>query len=227
MLFRSLPVVDAQQRLVGVITADDIVDVIEEEATEDTFRLSGVSDEERVFSPIRVSMQKRLPWLGVNLFTAFLAAAVYSLFDETVAKIAVLAALPSIVAGQGGNAATQRITILVRGMATGEVELSDAWRVIGKEMWIGLLQGLALALVVGAGVAIWKSSPLLGLVIAVAMVGNLVVAGFAGTAIPFLLKKVRLDPALASAVIVTTFTDCCGFAFSLGLATLLLKYLQA
>lgn len=224
--FLVLPVVDAEQRLLGVITADDIVDVIEEEATEDTFRLSGVSDEERVFSPIAVSMKKRVPWLVVNLFTAFLAAWVYNLFTGTVDALPFLAALPSIVAGQGGNAATQRITILVRGLATGEVEMKDAWPVILKEMWIGLLQGLALALLVGSGVALWQNKPVLGLVIAVAMVGNLVVAGFAGTAVPFLLKKLKLDPALASAVIVTTFTDCCGFVFALGLATLLLRYLS-
>jgi magnesium transporter len=114
----------------------------------------------------------------------------------------------------------------VRGLATSEAEMADAWPVILKEMWIGLLQGLALAVLVGSGVALWQQKPVLGLVIGVAMIGNLVVAGFAGTGIPFLLKKLKLDPALASAVVVTTFTDCCGFVFSLGLATVLLRYLQ-
>jgi len=223
--FQALPVVDAEHRLLGVITNDDLVEVIEDEATEDAFRLAGVPDEERVFSSVGDSMKKRLPWLVVNLGTAFLAAAVYNLFTTTVDALPFLAALPSIVAGQGGNAATQRITILVRGLATGEVESEDAMRVILKEIWIGLLQGLALALVVGVGVAIWRNNWVVGGVIGVAMIGNMVVAGLAGTAIPFLLKLIKLDPALASAVIVTTFTDCCGFALSLGLATLLLRYL--
>lgn len=224
--FMALPVVDAEQRLLGVITVDDLVDVIEEEAAEDTFRLAGVSDEERIWSPISVSMKKRLPWLMINLGTAFFAAWVYSLFNGTVDALPFLAALPTMVAGQGGNAATQRITILVRGLATGEVDLQDTWRVIIKEVWIGLLQGLALALVVGVGVAVWKNSPLMGIILAVAMIGNMLVAGLVGTGIPFLLRLLKIDPALASAVVVTTFTDCCGFAFSLGLATLLLNQLK-
>lgn len=224
--FMVLPVVDAEQRLIGVITSDDLVDVIEEEATEDAFRLAGVSDEERVFSPLHMSMKKRLPWLVVNLGTAFLAAAVYNLFDGTIRVLPFIASLPSIVAGQGGNAATQVITILVRGLATGEADLKDTLRIALKEARLGLLQGLALAILVGSGIAIWQHSPILGLVIGIAMVGNLVVAGLVGTAIPFLLKALKLDPALASAVIVTTFTDCCGFAFSLGLATLLLNQIK-
>lgn len=223
--FMSLPVVDAEQRLIGVITLDDIVDVIEEEAAEDTFRLAGVSDEERIWSPISVSMKKRLPWLMINLGTAFFAAWVYSKFNGTVEALPFLAALPTMVAGQGGNAATQRITILVRGLAMGEADLSDSWRIIAKEVWIGLLQGLALALVVGLGVTFWKNSPLVGGILAAAMIGNMLVAGLVGTGVPFLLKLLKIDPALASAVVVTTFTDCCGFAFSLGLATLLLKQL--
>lgn len=223
--FMALPVVDAEQRLIGVITHDDIVDVIEEEAAEDTFRLAGVSDEERIWSPISVSMKKRLPWLMINLGTAFFAAWVYSQFNSTIDALPFLAALPTMVAGQGGNAATQRITILVRGMAMGEADLRDSGRIIAKEVWIGLLQGLALALVVGVGVAMWKNSAMLGGILAVAMIGNMLVAGLVGTGVPFLLKLLKIDPALASSVIVTTFTDCCGFAFSLGLATLLIKQL--
>lgn len=224
--FLALPVVDADNRLLGVITVDDLVDVIEEEATQDAFRLAGISDEESVWSPIRLSMKRRVPWLAVNLGTAFLAAWVFGLFESTNAQLAWFAALPSIVAGQGGNAATQRITILVRGLATGEVELKHAWQVIFKEIWIGLLQGLLLAVLVGGGVALWKGNVFAGLVIATAMVGNLVIAGLAGTGIPFLLKKLKLDPALASAVVVTTFTDCCGFLFAWGLATLMLNFLR-
>lgn len=223
--FIALPVVDADKRLLGIITVDDLVDVIEEEATEDVYRLSGVPDEERVWSPIGFSLRKRLPWLYVNLGTAFLAAYVVSLFESTIAQVAILAAMQSIVAGQGGNAATQRITIMVRGIALNEVDLKDVWRVLVKETFLGLLQGLSIAAVVGLGVALWKGNAVLGFVVGAAMLGNLIVAGAAGTAIPFLLKRLKIDPALASAVIVTTFTDCCGFAFSLGLATLLLRHL--
>jgi magnesium transporter len=224
--FLALPVVDPQNRLVGIITVDDVVDVIEEEATEDVYRLGGVPDEERVWSPIGFSLRRRLPWLYINLGTAFLAAWVVSLFEETIAQVAILAAMQSIVAGQGGNAATQRVTIIVRSLALGEAELKDAWRVLTKEALVGLFQGLAVAVVVGAGVAIWQNSPALGFVIGAAMMGNLVVAGIAGAGVPFALKAVKIDPALASPVIVTTFTDVCGFAFSLGLATLLINYLQ-
>lgn len=225
--YLALPVVDAENRLLGIITVDDVVDVIEEEATEDVYRLGGVPDEEKVFSPLSFSLRRRLPWLFVNLGTAFLAASVVGLFEATIAQVAILAAMQSIVAGMGGNAATQRVTILVRGLALDEVELSDALPVIGKEALLGLLQGVAIAAVVFIGVALWEQSIPLAAVIAVAMVGNLIVAGLAGAAVPFVLKALKIDPALASSVIVTTFTDCCGFAFALGLATIMLSYLPA
>jgi magnesium transporter len=223
--FLALPVVDAEGVLLGIITVDDLVDVIEEEANEDAFRLAGVSDEESVWSPIRTSMRKRLPWLGVNLLTAFVAASVFGLFEGTTNRLPWFAALPGIVAGLGGNAATQRITILVRGLATGDVELKDAWRVIGRETLIGLLQGSLLALFAIAGVTLWTGKASAGLVIALAMVGNLIVAGIIGTSVPFLLKRLNLDPALASSIIVTMFTDSCGFLFSFALAISLIRYL--
>ncbi len=223
--FLALPVVDAEGHLLGVITVDDLVDVIQEEAEEDTFRLAGVSDEESVWSPVRTSMRKRLPWLGVNLVTAFVAANVFGLFESTTQQIPWFAALPGIVAGQGGNAATQRITILVRGLATGDVDLGDAWRVIGREVFLGLLQGLILSVFVVLGVTLWTRKPIAGAIIALAMLGNMIVAGLVGTGVPFLLKKLKLDPALSSAVVVTTFTDSCGFFFTFGLAILLMRYL--
>ena len=223
--FLALPVVDAGNRLLGVITVDDLVGVIEEEATEDVYRLGGVPDEEKAFSPIGFSLRRRLPWLYINLGTAFLAALVVSLFEDTIAQVAILAAMQSIVAGQGGNAATQRVTIIVRALATGEVSLRDAPYIVGKEALLGILQGLAVALVVGLGIAAWEQNWVLGGVIAIALAGNLIVAGVVGAFIPFILKRLGIDPALASSVIVTTFTDCCGFAFSLGLATLLIDYL--
>ncbi|MCL5996076.1 MAG: magnesium transporter [Chloroflexi bacterium] len=222
----ALPVVDANGVLLGVITYDDLVDVIEEEATEDVYRLGGVPDEDYPLSPVTYSLRRRLPWLYINLVTAFLAAWVVSLFESTIAQVAILAALQSIVAGQGGNAATQVITIMVRGIATGDVTRHNALKALGKEALQGLFQGLAVALIVGAGVALWQGNPVLGLVIGVAMVGNLVVAGVAGALVPLGLRVVHIDPALASSVIVTTFTDCCGFAFALGLATLLINYLR-
>lgn len=223
--FLALPVVDADNRLLGVITVDDLVNVVEEEAVEDAFRLSGVTDEESVNSSMLTSFKRRMPWLYINLGTAFLAATVVSLFENTISQIAILAAMQGIVAGQGGNAATQRIAIVVRGLATGDVDSSNAARILGKETLLGLLQGVGTAVVVGAGVALWQRNAVLGLIMALAMTGNLIVAGIVGTGVPILLQKLKIDPALASAVIVTTFTDCCGFALSLGLATLLLQYL--
>jgi magnesium transporter len=224
--FLALPVVDSAGRLLGVITVDDLVDVIEEEASEDTFRLAGVSDEESVWSPVGASLKKRMPWLMINLGTAFLSAYVFSLFQRTTDLLPWFAALPGIVAGQGGNAATQRITILVRGFATGDVELKDGLRVIGRELWIGLLQGLMLAVFLIIGISLWKRNWVAGAIVGVAMIGNLLVAGLIGTAVPFLLKRFKLDPALSSAVIITMFTDSFGFLFAWGLATALLNYLQ-
>jgi len=223
--FLALPVVDPQNRLVGIITVDDVVDVIEEEATEDVYRLGGVPDEERVWSPLGFSLRKRLPWLVINLGTAFLAGWVASLFEATIAKVAILGALQSIVAGQGGVAVTQRITIIVRGLALDEVELGDVWRVLAKETFVSFLQGLVIAILVGVGVGLWQRNWVLGAIMAVSMLANMVVAGVVGATIPFMLKRMHIDPALASSVIATTFTDCCGFLFSLGLATILINYL--
>ncbi len=223
----AMPVVDNDGRLVGVINHNDIVDVIEEEATEDIYRLANVSDGDlQVFSPVRMSVGRRLPWLLVNLFTAFLAASVISLFEATIAKLAVLAVFQSIVAGQGGNAGTQTLAMMVRGLALGEIEFKDAWRAMAREAGIGLIHGLAVGVCVAIGAWLWRGIPVLGLVIGLAMIGNMIAAGIAGTLVPLTLKAFKLDPALASAVIVTTVTDCVGFGLFLGLATLWLPYLQ-
>ncbi len=224
----ALPVVDTEGRLVGVIHNDDLVEVMEEEATEDIYRLANVSDGDlQVFSPVSVSVKKRLPWLLINLFTAFLAASVVSLFEATIAKVAVLAVFQSIVAGQGGNAGTQTLAMMVRGMALGEIEFKDALRAVAREAGIGILHGLAVGICVAIGAYLWKGIPALGLVIGLAMVGNMIAAGIAGTLVPLTLKALKLDPALASAVIVTTVTDCVGFGLFLGLATLFLPFLQS
>jgi len=223
----ALPVVDLDGKLVGVINHDDIVDVIEEEATEDIYRLANVSDGDlQVFSPVKLSVRRRLPWLLVNLGTAFLAASVISLFEATIAKLAVLAVFQSIVAGQGGNAGTQTLAMMVRGLALGEIEFKDAWRAMAREAGIGLIHGMAVGFFVAIGAWLWRGIPVLGLVIGLAMIGNMIAAGIAGTLVPLTLKAFKLDPALASAVIVTTVTDCVGFGLFLGLATLFLPYLQ-
>jgi magnesium transporter len=222
----AVPVVDAEGRLIGVIHNDDIVQVLEEEATEDMYRLANLSADEQVFSPVKDSVKRRLPWLVVNLGTAFLAAGVVGLFENTIAKVAILAALQSIVAGQGGNSATQSLTVVVRGMALGEIEIHDALRAMAREALLGVLNGAAIGLIVGLGAWLWQSNGILGLIIGVAMIGNMIAGGVAGALVPLTLKTLKLDPALASAVIVTTVTDCVGFGLFLGLATLFLPFLK-
>jgi len=216
----TLPVVDAQNRLVGRITIDDIVDVIEEEASEDFYRLAGVGQDEQALDPPFRSVKRRLPWLVLNLLTAFLAASVVALFENTIKSYAVAAALMTIVAGQGGNAGVQTLTVIVRGIALGEVSLANARRVLLKEIATALCNGVAVGLVAGTYAYVWQGTPLLGIVLMVAVVTNLVVAALAGTLVPLGLKFCSIDPAVASTVVLTTFTDCCGFFAFLGLLTL-------
>ncbi len=221
----ALPVVDEAGRLLGMITHDDLVEVIEEEATEDIYRLGGVLDQEHAAGPVRASVRRRLPWLYLNLGTAFLAAWVISQFKGTIERVAILAAFQAIVAGQGGNAGTQALTVMVRSLALGEVELRDMWRALLKEVTVGLINGCAVGLAVGIIATLLQGKPALGLIIGMAMVGNMIAAGFAGALVPVILKRLKIDPALASGVIVTTVTDVTGFALFLGLATLFLQWL--
>jgi magnesium transporter len=221
----AVPVVDVENKLVGIVTVDDVVDVIEEEATEDIYRLAQVSEKAEIFSPFVKAVRNRQPWLIVNLGTAFLASAVVSLFDGTLAQAAWLAAFMPIVAGQGGNAGTQTLAVVVRSLALGEIGIQDAWSALWHEFRLGIANGLTIGVLVGAVSWLWKGNPILGLVIGLAMLGNMVVAATAGVFVPMLLRWVRIDPALASAVFVTTFTDCCGFALFLGLSTLLMRWL--
>jgi magnesium transporter len=225
-----VPVVDEEHKLVGIVTVDDVLDVIREEATEDIYALSGVSSEEGVTSPPMRSVRLRLPWLLVNLATAILAASVVHAFEATIAKVVVLAALQSIVAGMGGNAATQTLAVIVRGLALGEVTLENSRRVLVKEVLVGITNGLANGIVAALVVLVWFGFGLkmfvIGGIIAAALMINLVIAAIAGTLIPLLLKRLKADPALASSVFVTTCTDVGGFLSFLGLATLLVKYLQ-
>jgi magnesium transporter len=221
----AVPVVDEENKLVGVVTVDDVIDVIKDEATEDLLRLAGVSGDERIGTPAAEAIRKRLPWLGVNLVTAFVAASVVALFEGTIQQVTALAIFMPIVAGMGGNAATQTLTVVVRGLALGELSWVNSRKALAKEAVIGLGNGLALG-AVAAGVAwVTKGDPMLGLLLGMAMVCNMFVAATAGTLVPLGLKALKVDPALASSVFITTFTDVVGFASFLGLATVFLRYL--
>jgi magnesium transporter len=222
----AIPVVDEENKLVGVITVDDVIDVIKDEATEDVYRLAGVAGDDRVFTRPIDSLRKRLPWLMVNLMTAFLAASVVAVFQETIGLLPIVAVLMPVVAGMGGNAATQTLTVIVRGIALGELTWGNTRKALLKEALVGLGNGVACG-IVGAGVVlVFRGDPILGLVLAMAMVVNMFVAATAGTLIPLTLRALKVDPALASSVFITTLTDMFGFFSFLGLATLFLKYLQ-
>lgn len=215
----TAPVVDDDGRIVGVITIDDAMAFLEEEAEEDILRLAGVGEgslSDRVIETTR----QRFPWLAVNLVTAIFASLVISLFEETIATLVALAVLMPIVASMGGNAGTQSLTVAVRALATRDLTTANMWRVIRREVLVGLINGGIFAVVMGIVGVVWFSSPMLGAVIAMAMVINMVVAGFVGTGIPVLLEKMGVDPALASGAFVTTVTDVVGFFAFLGLAAM-------
>ncbi|MBW3098522.1 magnesium transporter [Pseudohoeflea coraliihabitans] len=213
----SAAVVDDNKRLVGVLTIDDVVDVINEEAEEDIKRLGGVGDEElsdRVITTVR----SRFTWLLINLATAILASAVIALFDATISEMVALAVLMPIVASMGGNAGTQTMTVTVRALATRDIDIYNAGRVIRREAAVGLINGVLFAVIIGVVAALWFSNPGLGGIIAAAMVINMLAAALAGILLPLLLDKIGADPAIASAVFVTTVTDVVGFFAFLGLA---------
>ncbi len=222
----AIPVVDEENKLAGVITVDDVIDVIKDEATEDLYRLAGVSGDDRPFTPAGESLRKRLPWLGVNLVTAFVAASVVALFEGTIERVTALAIFMPVVAGMGGNAATQTLTVIVRGIALDEVSWANARKALIKESIVGLGNGLALGLLAAAVAWIMKGDPILGALLAMAMIINMFVAATAGTLVPLGLKALKVDPALASSVFITTLTDIAGFASFLGLATVFLRYLN-
>jgi magnesium transporter len=223
--YLGLPVLERDGRLVGVVRASDALEVAQAEATEDMQLMVGLSGEERTQTPWRRSIRHRLPWLFVNLATAFLAALVVGMFESTIAQWTALAAFLPVIAGQGGNAGMQTLTIIVRDLALGEISSGDGYRALRKEMILGLCNGLAIGVVVGVIGWVWKDSFALGLVAFAAMLLNQIAAAFAGVAIPFGLKAVRVDPALASSIFVTTVTDVAGFFFFLGLALLALRWL--
>ena len=214
----SAAVVDENERLVGVLTIDDMVDVIQQEAEEDLLRMGGVGDEELSDSVLATS-RSRVPWLMVNLLTAFLAASVIGYFDATIQEIVALAVLMPIVAGMGGNAGSQTMTVTVRALATKDIDIYNAGRIIRREMGVGFINGVIFAVLIGITAALWFQSPTLGCIIAAAMVINMFTAAVAGILVPLLLDKFGADPAVGSAVFVTTITDVVGFFAFLGLAT--------
>jgi len=222
----AIPVTDEENKLVGIITVDDVIDVIKDEATEDIYRLAGVSTDERVFTRPAESLRKRLPWLIINLGTAFLVAAVVGAFEGTIAQVTALAVFMPIVAGMGGNAATQTLTVIVRGIALGELTWANTRTALLKEAAVGIGNGLACGIIAAAVAILFKQSAMLGLVLAMAMIINMFIAATAGTLIPVGLRAMKIDPALASSVIITTFTDMFGFLSFLGLGTLFLRFLQ-
>jgi len=223
--YLGLPVLDAEGRLVGVVKASDALEVARKEATEDMQLLVGLSGEERALTPWYQSIRWRLPWLYINLATAFLAAFVVGLFEDTIAQWTALAIFLPIVAGQGGNGGMQTLTVIIRDLALGEIAPGDGRRVLLKELILGLLNGLAIGVVVGLIGWWWKGSMTLGLVAGAAMLLNQLAAAAAGVMIPLGLKTLKIDPALASSVFLTTVTDVAGFFFFLGLATVGLKWL--
>jgi magnesium transporter len=222
----AIPVVDTENKLAGVITVDDVIDVIKDEATEDVYRLAGVSKDDGVSTPPAESLRRRLPWLIVNLGTAFMAALVVGLFQGTIQRVVALATFMPIVAGMGGNAATQTLAVVVRGLALGELTWANARQALFKEALVGLGNGFANGLIGGVVVGIFTHDWMLGLILALAMIINMFVAATAGTLIPLGLRAAKVDPALASSVFITTFTDVFGFFSFLGLGTVFLRFLH-
>lgn len=220
----AVPVVDEHGELIGRITADDILEVVQEEATEDMYRLAGLSDQDDLAEPVGITAWRRGVWLGVNLLTAILASVVISQFEATIAQIVALAVLMPIVASMGGIAGTQTLTVIVRGIALGRVTFDNAKRALIKETMVSVVTGMSFALLIGSVAAWWfpELGYRLGLIIAAAMLINLMAAGLAGSLIPLTLQRINIDPALASGTILTTVTDVVGFLTFLGLATIFL-----
>ncbi len=218
----SIPVVDEVGRLLGRITYDDVIDVAEAEATEDLLRFGGVSPDEELGGGWSSAVRSRLPWLYVNLFTAFLAASVVYFFQDSIAQLTALAVWMPIIAGMGGNAGTQALAVSVRRLSLGATGASRLRSIVTKEALVGVINGAAIGLVIAMLAVLLGGQWRLGLVVFLAMTGNLFVAGFAGSFIPVMLERLGVDPAIASSIFVTTFTDVCGFGLLLGLATAIL-----
>ena len=223
--FLAMPVVDSDDRLVGIITYDDVFDVMTEQATEDMYLLANLDTDEKITSSLPRSVKLRVPWLLINLGTALLAAFTVSLFSKTISNFVVLASLMPIVAGIGGNAGTQSLTVVVRALALGEIKLRGNWRVLLKQVGVGLCNGLICGMVMAGIAYVWHRNLWLALILWMAMTANMILAGLFGALVPITLRKLKLDPALGSSIFVTMATDVGGFFTFLGLATLLLHHL--
>ncbi len=221
----AIPVVDQENKLVGVVTVDDVIDVIKEEASEDIFYLAGVEGHDHLHTPPLTSVRRRLPWLVVNLATALLAATVVAFYEPTIAQFSFLAVFLPVVAGMGGNSGTQTLTVIVRGLALGEISWESGKSILSKEIVVGLNNGIITGILAGLVAYLWKGSYVLGMVLGGAMIINVALAGVVATLVPLILRMMNVDPAIASGIFVTTFTDAVGFLSFLGLATYFLQYL--
>ena len=222
---KAIAVVNQKNRLLGIITIDDIIDVIVKEQTEDILRLGGVSSDETIEGPFFLSVKRRLPWLVLNLWTAFLAAFTISLFEDVIIQVVALASSMSIVSGMGGNAGNQTLAVVIRSIALGEIDIHKSWKLVFREIALGIFNGIVVGLLAGIYLYIRVGNPFIGLVIFAAMIANMIVAGFFGFTIPLVMKYLKIDPALASTIFLTTTTDVLGFLFFLGLASLFLPWL--
>jgi magnesium transporter len=218
----SAPVVDEVGNLIGRITIDDVVDVIRDEGEQTLMRMAGLDEEDDIFAPVFVTSRQRMLWLGVNLATALLAAWVIGLFEATIEKVVALAVLMPVVASMGGIAGSQTLTIVIRGMALGQVGQSNARWLLNREVMVGFINSLLWAFVVAVVATYWFGQPALGVIVAVALVINLVIAAIAGTVLPLIMRKLLIDPALAGGVVLTTITDVVGFMTFLGLGAIFL-----
>ncbi len=221
----AIPVTDVDGTMLGVITVDDVIDVITEEATQDIYNLAGLSEEDRVFTAASLSIRKRLPWMVLNLCTAFSAGAVIGLFENTLEQLVGLAIFLPVVAGVSGNGGIQTLTVITRAIALGEIEFSSGLRAIGKEMWVGLIVGATAGLLSGAVAYGLHGNPYMGLVLFLAMSVTMVMASLVGAAVPLILKALGQDPALGSGILVTFAGDALGFFTFLGIATTLIHRL--
>lgn len=223
--YLAVPVVDDHHRLLGIITVDDVVDVMEEEATEDVQRMFGAGAEERLLSPWTFSFRKRTVWLIVNLATAFLAGAVVSVFDSTINRLTVLAVYMPIVAGMGGNASAQAMSVAIRGLAVGKVDRAALRHVLVREFMVGVLTGVVIGIITAGVACLWQHSPMLGLLVGAALIINHTLACTTGAGIPFVMKRLGFDPAQSATIFATTVTDVAGFFSLLGLAYLCMRWL--
>ncbi|MEK7528230.1 MAG: magnesium transporter [Patescibacteria group bacterium] len=226
-LFTKVPhgkliVTDDDEKIIGIIYADDVLRMIKRRSSKSLYQFAGLKDEEDVFDPVSIKVKHRYKWLIINLATGFLAAGVVSIFEDTISKFVLLAMYMPIVAGMGGNAATQTLAVIIRGIAIGEIALKNSFRAIIHEVGAGFVNGVINGLIVAAVAIFWNKNPMLGVVIGVAMVVNLVIAGFFGALIPLLMQKFGKDPATSATIFITTATDVFGFFVFLGLASVLL-----